>query len=105
MFSKSKVTNLVRLILCDLDGMANKTKVMKLLYLMERKMLELYNDFIINDRFVALPHGPALDRTFYLIKDGDYPLWEEHIDKKDKIISLKKLNRNRALERILRMKS
>ncbi len=39
-------------------------KLMKLLYLAERRSFELYSEPIIGDRLVSMPHGPVLSLTF-----------------------------------------
>ena len=39
-------------------------KLMKLLYLAERRSFELYSEPIIGDRLVSMPHGPVLSFTF-----------------------------------------
>jgi uncharacterized phage-associated protein len=39
-------------------------KLMKLLYLSERRSYELYSEPLIGDRLVSMPHGPVLSITY-----------------------------------------
>lgn len=39
-------------------------KLMKLLYLAERRSFELYGEPMIGDRLVSMPHGPVLSLTY-----------------------------------------
>ncbi|HBC0987203.1 TPA: SocA family protein [Escherichia coli] len=57
-------------------------KLMKLLYLSDRRALELYGFPISGDRYCSMNKGPVLSQTYSLIKDGsDVPNspWESWI--------------------------
>jgi len=68
-------------------------KLMKLMYLSERKSYELYAEPMIGDRLVCMPHGPVLSNTLNLINFGAKKKvkggWDELIaDKQDRYIDL-----------------
>jgi uncharacterized phage-associated protein len=45
-------------------------KLMKLMYLAERRSYQIYGEPIIGDALVSMPHGPVLSRTLELIDFG-----------------------------------
>ncbi len=55
-------------------------KLIKLLYLADRKMLITRGRPISYDRWVSMNNGPVLSNTYHLIKGNDpASLWSEHI--------------------------
>ena len=63
-------------------GTVNVLKLVKLLYLADRRFMEKYDSPILNDRLVSMPHGPVNSITLsYLdgcLEDGK-SLWDEFI--------------------------
>jgi uncharacterized phage-associated protein len=58
----------------------NDIKLMKLLYIAERKSLEMYSMPIAGDDYVSMEHGPVLSTTYRLMsseKVGE--VWNKHI--------------------------
>lgn len=66
-FSERKVAQMAAYFLSRTDGNLPILKLMKLLYLADRKSLELYGMPISGDRMVSMPHGPVLSRTYDLM--------------------------------------
>ena len=57
-------------------------KLVKLMYLAERESLKRFGDSITGDRFVSMPHGPVLSKTYSLIGGFDSSVeggWESWI--------------------------
>ncbi|WP_063674433.1 Panacea domain-containing protein [Dyella thiooxydans] len=48
-------------------GTSPYMKVLKLMYLADRRYMQLYNDSITGDRAVSMPHGPVLTRVYELM--------------------------------------
>jgi len=48
-------------------------KLIKLLYLAERKAVSKWGEPISGDHFVSMPHGPVLSQTYELIKSQPSP--------------------------------
>ncbi len=66
-------------------------KLVKLIYLADRKFLEKYDATIINDRFVSMDHGPVNSTTLNYINGcaEDRDNWEEFIaDRADHMVAL-----------------
>jgi uncharacterized phage-associated protein len=77
-------------------GMIDKLKLIKLIYLTERKCLEDWQRPILFDELFSLPHGPICSSTLNGI-DGAYPKseWDEYIARNgNKTVATKKLNRD-----------
>ena len=64
-------------------GKMSYMKLIKLLYLADRKTLVELGRPITFDRFVSMPHGPVLSRTYDLIAaepdPNDITYWTQHI--------------------------
>lgn len=94
MFNERKVAQMAAYLLDRGGKRMPHLKLMKLLYLADRKSMELYGFPISGDRIVAMPHGPVLSMTLNLI-DGDVEScengWESWIsDKANHEVSLKR---------------
>ncbi len=62
------------------DGYINVLKLTKLIYISDRVHMERYDYPILNDKFVAMPHGPVNSMTYELINgDQDDGGWNECI--------------------------
>lgn len=93
MFNERKVAQMAVLLLRKEGDRMPHLKLMKLLYLADRKSMELYGFPISGDRVVAMPHGPVLSMTLNL-SNGDVESlaggWESLIsDREGHEISLK----------------
>lgn len=75
-------------------GELNVLKLMKLMYLAERKSYEQFAEPIIGDRLVAMPRGPVLSMTYDCVNNGGSMIqegWDEWVsDRSDRMVSLKK---------------
>jgi uncharacterized phage-associated protein len=66
-----KLVQLAAYILKKYNGTLNYTKLIKLLYLADRKSIETINRSMTEDKYVALRNGPVLSDLYNLIK-GTY---------------------------------
>lgn len=73
-FKERKAAESAAYLLMRAGGPLQILKLMKLLYLAERRSFELYGEPMIGDRLVSMPHGPVLSRT-YNHMNGE--LWSE----------------------------
>ncbi len=70
----------------------NILKLMKLLYLAERKSFETYHTPIIGDLLGSMKNGPVLSRTLNCINEGsrNESYWDKHLsDRKDHQVALR----------------
>lgn len=94
MLNERKVAQMAAFFLMQEGGRISHLKLMKLLYLSERRSVLLYAMPMANDKLVAMPHGPVLSLTLNLMdgfikskNDG----WDQWIsDKEDHQVSIKK---------------
>ena len=90
------------------ENRINYTKLLKLVYLIERQMYESFREFITNDDFVSMPYGPVPSTLCNLIRgeiynDSILEYWKENfttdgydlVDKK--VENEKKLNNKQNL--------
>lgn len=99
MFRELKTAQATAYLLHKAGGTMEHLKMMKLLYLADRRAWELYGHSITGDEYYSLPFGPVLSNTLNLMR-GESPEfyqpnsggpWSEWIaDKADHKISLKK---------------
>jgi uncharacterized phage-associated protein len=78
------------------EGMIDKLKLIKLIYLTERKCLEDWQRPILFDELFSLPHGPICSSTLNGI-DGAYPQtdWDKYITRSgNKVVATRKFSRN-----------
>lgn len=94
LFDERIAANVAAAFLRLADGELNILKLMKLMYLAERKSYEQYAEPMIGDRLVAMPRGPVLSMTYECVNSGGSFVeggWDEWIsDRADHIVSLKK---------------
>lgn len=62
-FSEKKAAHVAAFFLFQNTGRLNILKLMKLLYLAERRSYQLYGEPMIGDTLVSMDHGPVLSRT------------------------------------------
>lgn len=101
MFNEEKTTALTRLILGKLNGQCPYMKVIKLLYLIDRKMIEMHDDVITSDHYVSMRYGPVLSNTLNLIRampdDNEEhsfqdEIWDKYIETKGYNLNLRERN-------------
>lgn len=94
LFDERVAANVAAAFLRLAGGELNILKLMKLMYLVERKSYEQYAEPIIGDRLVAMPKGPVLSLTYDCVCNGGTGInggWDEWInDRADHIVSLNK---------------
>ena len=58
----------------------NDIKLMKLMYIAERRALELYASPIAGDNYLSMEHGPVLETTLQLMRDERLgEIWDRHV--------------------------
>ncbi len=63
------------------SGKINILKLMKLMYLAERKYIECYKMPMLMDKYVSMKHGPVLSETYDLAKgEVESTEWDEWIE-------------------------
>ena len=93
-FRDDKTTQAACILIQKEGGTMSYMKLIKLLYLADRKRLLERGRPITFDTYYSLPHGPILSRTKELIDDGPPPgadsLWLKHItEPKNYMVSIK----------------
>jgi uncharacterized phage-associated protein len=73
MFSEQVVTQMAAYLLKMRGGRMAYLKLIKLLYLAERKAVAKWGEPMSGDHFVSMPHGPVLSQTYDLIKSQPSP--------------------------------
>lgn len=68
MFSEERVAQMAAYFLHKRGGRMAYIKLLKLLYLAERKAMAKWGESISGDNFVSMPHGPVLSQTYDLIR-------------------------------------
>jgi uncharacterized phage-associated protein len=72
-FNEKKATQAAAHLLKLRGGKMSYLKLIKLLYLADRKALTRWGRPISTDRFVSMDRGPVLSRVLDLVTDGDDP--------------------------------
>jgi uncharacterized phage-associated protein len=84
-FNEAKVTQAAAKLLSLSDGEMNYTKLIKLLYLIDRQALLKWGRPVSTDCYVSMNKGPVLSNTLNLINDerepGSTSVWAEYISK------------------------
>jgi uncharacterized phage-associated protein len=87
MFSESVVTQMAAYLLKKRGNRMAFIKLIKLLYLAERKAVSKWGEPISGDHFVSMPHGPVLSQTYELIRSqpapGEVSPWHDLIKDED----------------------
>jgi uncharacterized phage-associated protein len=77
-----KIIDSVNYIVSKNEGRVNYTKLIKLLYLADRKALIEWGFTITGDRYYALKNGPILSKTLDFVKGNAEPeiqaIWDEY---------------------------
>ena len=78
MFSEEKVTHMASYLLMKRGGRMSYMKLIKLLYLAERKALAKWGESMSGDKFVSMPYGPVMSNTYGLIQT-ESKIWDSFI--------------------------
>lgn len=70
LFDERVAANVAAAFLRLAEGELNILKLMKLMYLAERKSYQLYAEPMIGDKLVAMPRGPVLSMTYDCVNSG-----------------------------------
>ena len=92
-FDAVKATQLVARLLLHSGGAQNVLKLVKLVYLTDRRALVEGGRLITQDRLVSMPHGPVNSAILNLINDeqdpGERGIWHRHVsERKEHEVSL-----------------
>lgn len=77
-FDEQKVTEAAALLLELRGGCMHFIKLLKLLYIADRKAFSEWGMPISNDNYVSMDNGPVLSQTYNLVKNGGRH-WSEYI--------------------------
>ncbi|MGJ0579752.1 Panacea domain-containing protein [Xenorhabdus bovienii] len=79
MFNEKKVAQMAAYLLHKRGGSMAFLKLMKLLYLSDRKSMEWYGEPISGDKYYSMDRGPVLSNTYAIISyggdGGDWSRW------------------------------
>jgi uncharacterized phage-associated protein len=107
-FNEKKATQLAAAFIDREGGSINYTKLIKLMYLADRKALLSWERTITGDNYVSMTLGPVLSATYDLIKSGRDPKspWFTHISERNNYeVALREpclpKNLSRAEERVI----
>ncbi len=101
LFSEKKAAQSAAFYLFKANSHLPVLKLMKLLYLAERKSLELFGYPIIGDRMVSMNNGPVLSMTLDLINgfSGPNQIWDSWVsDREEHNIALMDPSRIRSVD-------
>lgn len=94
MFNERKVAQMAAYLLAKGETTMPHLKLMKLLYLADRRSMNDFGYPISGDKVVAMPHGPVLSMTLNLINGNDFSCqngWTSWIsDRSNHRVSLKR---------------
>lgn len=90
-------------------GTIELVRLVKLLYLAERRSIENFRHPMFGDRYMSMEHGPVVSHAYNLLKDdpvaksaesaGDVRLWERHFDRVGYMVRLQEKLAPAALSR------
>jgi len=102
-FNEKKTTQVAALFLKKAGGRMNYMKLIKLLYLVDRKALEKWECPITGDSYFSMTHGPVLSKVFDFITHEADPvspsIWYTFIKKLDYDVELIKASPEDELSR------
>lgn len=86
MYSADKVLQIITYLLSLNNGRMDLLKLMKELYLIDRRSIEERDSSLSGDVFCSMPHGPVLSQTLNMLTMlPDYPSWFEYLDSSRKM--------------------
>lgn len=84
-FNEIKATHAAALFLKLNGGSLNYMKLIKLMYLADRKALQLIERPISTDKYVSMERGPVLSEVYNkIMSKNDNSYWNEYISKREK---------------------
>ena len=92
-YSEQKAAQVAAFFLAKAGGLLEILKLMKLMYLAERRSLAVYGEPMTGDRLCSMPHGPVLSETLDHINnfiESEPGGWESWIsDREDRKLALR----------------
>jgi len=89
-YDEAKATQAAAYLIKKYGGELKYMKLIKLLYLADRKSIELFGTPIVPDTFVSMPRGPVLSHVLDAINSDDNGIWSEFITNSgDHCVSIK----------------
>jgi len=81
MYSSEKILQEIICLLSLNGGRMNLLKLMKELYLIDRKSIQERDSSVSGDVFVSMPHGPVLSQTLNDLNNIPHNAWAEYLYK------------------------
>jgi uncharacterized phage-associated protein len=78
MFTETKAAQMAAYLLYRSGGAMPRVKLMKLMYLADRRCFELYDSSMSDDDAVSMEYGPALSKTYSLMRVPTQ-VWSKYI--------------------------
>lgn len=101
-FNERKVAQMAAFFIQRNDGSLSILKLMKLLYLADRRALDMFDTPISGDRMVSMPHGPVLSKTYELMNGSGFSVsdgWDSLIaDRAGHMLSLRQTESHPGLD-------
>lgn len=107
LFNEKKAAQAAAFFLIRAKAGLSILKLMKLMYLAERRSFESYGEGLVGDRLVSMPHGPVLSITHnymngeLLSAPGGWDTWIA--DRAEHSLSLNDAKRNAAVDDLLEL--
>ena len=80
-FDTTKVTQAAAFLLNRYNGFITRRRLLKLLYIADRELIQQTHRPLTGDKPVAMDYGPVLTRTYDLLKGeaSGYEFWNRYI--------------------------
>lgn len=80
-FDTVKVTQAAGILLKRYNGFITRKRLLKLLYIVDRELIQQTRRPLTGDKPVAMDHGPVLSKTYDLLKgeSSGYEIWNRYI--------------------------
>jgi uncharacterized phage-associated protein len=107
LFNEKKAAQVAAFFLIRANSGLSILKLMKLMYLAERRSFESYGEGLVGDRLVSMPHGPVLSITHNYMNGeltsapGGWDTWIS--DRAEHSLSLSDVKRNASIDNLLEL--
>ncbi len=107
LFNEKKAAQVAAFFLIRANASLSILKLMKLMYLAERRSFENYGEGVVGDRLVSMPHGPVLSITYnhmsgeLISTPGGWDSWVS--DRAEHSLSLNDGKRNATVDDLLEL--
>lgn len=107
LFNEKKAAQVAAFFLIRANASLSILKLMKLMYLAERRSFESYGEGMVGDRLVSMPHGPVLSITYnhmsgeLISTSGGWDSWIS--DRAEHALSLNDVKRNATVDDLLEL--